>query len=198
GARENWGDGANGTRRKKKKKKRGGGGGGGGCFARRYDPYRQEREAPADYSRAPASSQKKPDATSSIVVMGDGNADWLAYGLEDAFSENPEIAIDRKHRTDSGLIRYDSRRGLEWPQVARREGEWPQVGREMIADEKPKFIVMMLGNNDRQTIREKPPTAPRPGTAKPNAQATPPAPSAATPTPPAPPDPEQQPTAPAE
>src|SRR5262249_35505339 len=188
GARENWGDGANGTRRKKKKKKRGGGGGGGGCFARRYDPYRQEREAPADYSRAPASSQKKPDATSSIVVMGDGNADWLAYGLEDAFSENPEIAIVRKHRTDSGLIRYDSRRDLEWPQVAR----------EIIAAEKPKFIVMMLGNNDRQTIREKPPPAPRPGTAKQNAQATPPAPSAATPTPPAPPDPEQQPTAPAE
>src|SRR5262249_27990922 len=165
-----------------------GGWGGGGWFDRRYDPYRQEREAPADYSRAPASSQKKPDATSSIVVMGDGNADWLAYGLEDAFSENPEIAIVRKHRTDSGLIRYDSRRDLEWPQVAR----------EIIAAEKPKFIVMMLGNNDRQTIREKPPTAPRPGTAKPNAQATPPAPSAATPTPPAPPDPEQQPTAPAE
>src|SRR5215471_17048151 len=161
-----------------------GGWGGGGWFDRRY----QEREAPADYSRAPASSQKKPDATSSIVVMGDGNADWLAYGLEDAFSENPDIAIVRKHRTDSGLIRYDSRRDLEWPQVAR----------EIIAVEKPKFIVMMLGNNDRQTIREKPPTAPRPGTVKPNAQATPPAPSAATPTPPAPPDPEQQPTAPAE
>src|SRR5262249_62126285 len=119
--------------------------------------------------------------------MGDGNADWLAYGLEDAFSENPEIAIVRKHRTDSGLIRYDSRRDLEWPQVAR----------EIIAAEKPKFIVMMLGNNDRQTIREKQPAAPRPSTAKPNAQATPPAPSAAAPTPP-PPDPEQQPPAPAE
>jgi hypothetical protein len=161
-----------------------GGWGGGGWFDRRY----QEREAPADYSRAPASSQKKPDATSPIVVMGDGNADWLAYGLEDAFSENPDIAIVRKQRTDSGLIRYDSRRDLEWPQVAR----------EIIAAEKPKFIVMMIGNNDRQTIREKPPAAPRPGTAKPNAQATPPAPSAATPTPPPPPDPEQQPPAPAE
>jgi hypothetical protein len=36
--------------------------------------------------------------------MGDANADWLAYGLEDAYSENPEINIVRKHRTDSGLI----------------------------------------------------------------------------------------------
>ena len=77
--------------------------------------------------------------------MGDANADWLAYGLEDAFSEKPEIGVVRKHRTNSGLIRYDARRDVEWPQVAR----------EIIAAEKPKFIVMMIGNNDRQTIREK-------------------------------------------
>src|SRR5437016_9355978 len=95
---------------------------------RRYDPYRQEREAPVDYSRAPPSSQKKPEATTSIVVMGDANADWLAYGLEDAFSEKPEIAVVRKHRTESGLIRYDQRRDLERPQVAR----------EIIASENPK------------------------------------------------------------
>jgi len=170
------------------------GGGGGGWFDRRngerryYDPYRQEREAPVDYSRAPPSSQKKPEATTPIVVMGDANADWLAYGLEDAFSENPEIAVVRKHRTDSGLIRYDQRRDLEWPQVAR----------EIIAAEKPKFIVVMLGNNDRQTIREKAPPAPRPGTPKPNAQASQPAPAATPPIPAPPPDPEQQPLAPAE
>src|SRR5262245_30773467 len=83
------------------------GGWGGGWNDRRYDdrryydPYRQEREAPVDYSRAPAPSQKKPEATTPIVVMGDANADWLAYGLEDAFSENPEVGIVRKHRTDS-------------------------------------------------------------------------------------------------
>src|SRR5262245_60414836 len=160
------------------------GGWGGGWNDRRYDPYRQEREAPVDYSRAPAASQKKPEATTSIVVMGDGNADWLAYGLEDAFSENPELAVVRKHRTDSGLIRYDQRRDLEWPQVAR----------EIIASEKPKFIVMMIGNNDRQTIREKAPPARRPGAPKPNPQAAAPAsaPSATPPTPPPPPDPEQQ------
>ena len=159
------------------------GGWGGGWNERRYDPYRQEREAPVDYSRAPAASQKKPEATTWIVVMGDGNADWLAYGLEDAFSENPDMAVVRKHRTDSGLIRYDQRRDLEWPQVAR----------DIIAAEKPKFIVMMVGNNDRQTIREKAPPAPRPGAAKPNAQAAPATPSATSPTPPPPPDPEQQP-----
>ena len=124
-------------------------GGGGGWFGneRRYDQRDREREAPVDYSRAPGPSQKKPEATTPIVVMGDANADWLAYGLEDAFSEKPEIGVVRKHRTDSGLIRYDARRDVEWPQVAR----------EIIAADKPKFIVMMIGNNDRQTIREKQP-----------------------------------------
>ena len=78
-----------------------------------------EREEPPDYSRAPPSSHLRKDATIKIVVMGDANADWLAYGLEDAFSENTDIGIVRKHRTESGLISYDQRRGTEWPQVAR-------------------------------------------------------------------------------
>jgi lysophospholipase L1-like esterase len=83
--------------------------------------------------------------------MGDANADWLASGLEEAFSDDPEIAVVRKHRTDSGLIRYDQR----------RESEWPQVAREIIAAEKPDLVIMMIGNNDRQSIREKaPPAAP--------------------------------------
>src|SRR5262249_58422521 len=103
--------------------------------------------------------------------------------------------VVRKHRTDSGLIRYDQRRDLEWPQVAR----------EIIAAEKPKFIVMMIGNNDRQTIREKaPPAVARPAAPKPNTQAVQPSPTAATPptpTPPLPtppPDAEQQPPAPSD
>src|SRR5262249_381178 len=144
------------------------------------------REAPADYSHAPPPSQKKPEANTPIVVMGDANADWLAYGLEEAFSEKPEISIIRKHRTDAGLIRYE----------ARRDTEWPQVVREAIAADKPKFIVMMIGNNDRQQIREKAPPVVRPAAPKPGTPAAQPAqPSAAT-TPAAPPqpgDPEQQP-----
>ena len=163
-------------------------GGGGGWFGdRRYDGQRQEREV-VDYSRAPAPAQKKPEATTSIVVMGDANADWLAYGLEDALSEKPEIGVVRKHRTDSGLIRYDARRDVEWPQMAR----------EIIAAEKPKFIVMMIGNNDRQTIREKAPAVvavTRPGAPKAAAPpAQPGAPAAAAPAAPASPvDPEKQP-----
>src|SRR5262249_45442584 len=72
-------------------------------------PREVEKEQPPDYSHAPPATPRE-DATVKIVVMGDANADWLAFGLEDAFSEKPEIGIVRKHRTDSGLIRYDQRR----------------------------------------------------------------------------------------
>jgi hypothetical protein len=139
-----------------------------------------DREQTPDYSRAPSATPRK-DATVKIVVMGDANADWLAYGLEDAYSDNSEIGIVRKHRTDSGLISYD----------ARRDADWPQVAREIIAAERPKVVVMMIGNNDRQTIREKVPPPPSP-TGAPKANA-PPAPSAAAPSPPMRPDLEQQP-----
>src|SRR5262245_3093358 len=139
----------------------------------RERPREVEKEQPPDYSHAPPATPRK-DATVKVVVMGDANADWLAFGLEDAFSEKPEIGIVRKHRTESGLIRYDQR----------RESEWPQVAREIITAEKPDFIVVMIGNNDRQTIREKaPPPAPA------NAQPTQPPPAV----PPPRPDSERQP-----
>src|SRR5262249_42084638 len=113
-------------------------------------------QAPAvDYSRAPPPPQRRVDpaaATTTLVVVGDSMADWLAYGLEEAFAETPEMAIVRKHRTGSGLIRYDTRRDVEWPQVVK----------EVIAADKPKMIVMMVGVNDRQPIRERAPT-PAPG-----------------------------------
>jgi uncharacterized protein len=121
----------------------------------RERPREVEKEQPPDYSQAPPATPRK-DATVKIAVMGDANADWLAFGLEDAFFEKSEIGIVRKHRTDSGLIRYDQR----------RDSEWPHVAREIISAEKPKFVVMMIGNNDRQTIREKAPP-PTPANAQP-------------------------------
>ena len=74
-------------------------------FRRRPAAIRQpyEQQAPVDNSRAPPpkKAEAKPDAvapTTSIVVMGDAMADWLAYGLEDAFADLPEIAVVRKNK----------------------------------------------------------------------------------------------------
>jgi len=100
--------------------------------------------APVDYSRAPAPRKPETQPATRILVLGDSMADWLAYGLEDALSDTPELGVVRKSRTFSGLLRYDNR----------PDSSWAQVAREAIAAEKPDFIVMMLGINDRQPIRE--------------------------------------------
>jgi hypothetical protein len=122
-------------------------------FGPRYAPqndFDAPSQAPADYSRAPAARKPDPKTeaiapTTSIVVMGDGMADWLAYGLEDAFGDAPEIAILRKSKVNSGLLRYDARNDLDW---------W-HAARDLLAAEKPNYIVMMLGVADRQNIRER-------------------------------------------
>ncbi len=108
----------------------------------------QFEERPADYSRAPAPAPRSPDApapATTIMVVGDSTADYLAYGLEDALSDTPEVAIVRKHKAFSGLIRYESR----------SETEWPQVTRDLLATVKPNIVIVMLGVQDRQPIREK-------------------------------------------
>jgi hypothetical protein len=122
---------------------------GGRRFFQNGPPRQVEREQPVDNARAPA--PRKPDTkdqvapTTSIVVMGDGMADWLAYGLEDAFSDSPEVAIVREHKTHSGLLHYEGKGDLDW---------W-HVARENLTHEKADYVVMMLGVSDRQNIREK-------------------------------------------
>jgi hypothetical protein len=64
-------------------------------------PVRPTQVTQADYSRPPPppeASKNAPPDTKSIVVMGDSMADWLAYGLEEAFAEAPEISVTRKAR----------------------------------------------------------------------------------------------------
>jgi hypothetical protein len=121
-----------------------------------YSPPQQQRrqqqstQQPSDSSRAPAprkteSKGEQAAPTTSLVVMGDGMADWLAYGLEDAFSDSPEIGIVRKNKLYSGLLQYDAKGDLDW---------W-HVGRDILVQEKADYVVMMLGLSDRQDIREK-------------------------------------------
>ena len=102
-----------------------------------------------DNSRAPPPRKREnePDPNkpiTSVVVMGGSMADWLAYGLEDAFSDAPNIEIVRKGKDHSGLLRYQAKSDLDWWHVARDE----------LAQQKANYVVMMLGITDRQNIRE--------------------------------------------
>ena len=80
-----------------------------------------------------------------MLVLGDAMADWLAYGLEDAYSEQPDMGVIRKHKTMSGLIKY---------QPQGEPADWAAAAKGILATEKPDAIVVMLGLNDRMAIRE--------------------------------------------
>jgi len=119
-----------------------------------YRPPRQRQyqpqQEPSESSRAPPSKKAEAkdeqiEPTTSIVVIGDDMADWLGYGLEDVFSDTPEIRVVRKNKLNSGLLHYDAKGDLDW---------W-HVVRDTLAQEKADYVVMMLGVGDRQAIRVK-------------------------------------------
>jgi hypothetical protein len=114
---------------------------------RRRQLQQQQHAQPTESSRAPSSrkAESKVTPTTSIIVMGDDMADWLAYGLEDIFADSPEIGIVRKNKLNSGLIRYDGKGDLDW---------W-HAARDVLAQEKADYVIMMLGIGDRQDIGEK-------------------------------------------
>ena len=116
----------------------------------RQRQYQHTQQEPSESSRAPPpkkaeAKDEQTEPTTSIVVIGDDMADWLGYGLEDVFSDTPEIRVVRKNKLNSGLLRYDAKGDLDW---------W-HVARDTVAQEKADYVVMMLGIGDRQDIREK-------------------------------------------
>jgi uncharacterized protein len=122
----------------------GGGWFGGDLFA----PFQQQAPKRVEnFSRAPPPEKRDPNIVPerNLLVLGDGMADWLAYGLEDAYSEQPDMGIIRKHKTVSGLIRYQPRG---------EPADWVAAAKGILATEKPDAIVVMLGLNDRAAIRE--------------------------------------------
>ena len=126
----------------------GGGGGGGGWFGGDFfAPFQQQQpQAPRqDFSRAPSPAKRDTIPEKNVLVLGDAMADWLAYGLEDAYAEQPDMGVIRKHKTVSGLIKY---------QPKGEPSDWAAAAKGILETEKPDVIVVMLGLNDRAAIRE--------------------------------------------
>src|SRR5437667_1763083 len=129
---------------------RGGGyGGGGGWFGGDFfAPFQQQAPKKVireDFSKAPPPEKRESAPERNVLVLGDAMADWLAYGLEDAYAERPDMCVIRKHKTVSGLIKY---------QPKGDPADWPAAAKGILATEKPDAIVVMLGLNDRMAIRE--------------------------------------------
>jgi hypothetical protein len=126
----------------------GGGGWFGGDF---FAPFQQQQQqAPKkvireDFSKAPPPEKRETVPERNVLVLGDAMADWLASGLEDAYSERPDMGVIRKHKILSGLIKY---------QPKGDPADWAAAAKGILAIEKPDAIVVMLGLNDRVAMRE--------------------------------------------
>jgi uncharacterized protein len=117
---------------------------GGDLFA----PFQQQaprQTAREDFSKAPPAAKRDTVAERNVLVLGDSMADWLAYGLEDAYVEQPDMGVIRRHKTISGLIKY---------QPKGEPADWAAAAKGILAAEKPDAIVVMLGLNDRVAMRE--------------------------------------------
>ena len=127
----------------------GGGGFGGGWFGGDlFAPFQQQQQAPKrveNYSKAPPPEKRETVPERNVLVLGDAMADWLAYGLEDAYAERPDMGVIRRHKTVSGLIKY---------QPKGDPADWAAAAKGILATEKPDAIVVMLGLNDRVAMRE--------------------------------------------
>jgi hypothetical protein len=114
-----------------------------------FAPFQQQQQAPQaprqDFSRAPPPPKRETVPERNVLVLGDAMADWLAYGLEDAYAEQPDMGVIRKHKTTSGLLKY---------QPKGEPADWAAAARGILATEKPDAIVVMLGLNDRVALRE--------------------------------------------
>jgi uncharacterized protein len=86
---------------------------------------------------------KPPVAVTTFVhVLGDSLAELLAQGLKEHLADKGEIAVLRKARSSSGLVRDDYY-------------DWNKVLRDLFAGtEKVDLLVMMIGSNDRQPLRD--------------------------------------------
>jgi uncharacterized protein len=124
-------------------------GGSGGWFGGDlFAPFQQQQQAPKrveNYSKAPPPEKRDTVPERNVLVIGDAMADWLAYGLEDAYAEQPDMGVIRKHKTVSGLIKY---------QPKGDPADWAAAAKGILATEKPDAIVVMLGLDDRMPIRE--------------------------------------------
>src|SRR5258708_1095729 len=125
-------------------------GGGGGWFGGDFFTPFQQQQAPKkvireDFSKAPPPEKRETGPERNGLVLGDAMADWLASGLGDGYGEGPDMGVIRKHKTVSGLIKY---------QPKGDPADWAAAARGILPAEKPDAIVVMLGLNDRMALRE--------------------------------------------
>ena len=102
-------------------------------------PRRERRNRPAAPRPQEIAAVEKAEDAKRAMVIGDFMAGALAKGLAEAYRENPNIVVIDASSGSSGLVRNDY---YDWP------GKLP----DLVTEQKPDAILVMIGGNDRQTL----------------------------------------------
>ena len=93
-------------------------------------------------SSAEADEQRFIGASEYVAVFGDTLAEQLSQGLADEFvTERPEVAIVKKTKINTGFVRTDVY-------------DWTAQASNLLSKEKATALVVLLGINDRQALRD--------------------------------------------
>lgn len=113
--------------------------------ARRSKNRRATQRAASSSARTDAANAtakvEKAENAKVVLVVGDFFASRLAGGLESGLEDVSNIVVVNKARGSSGFVRIDI-------------VNWPEKLPEIVEEAKPHYIVVMLGSNDRQQMRE--------------------------------------------
>jgi hypothetical protein len=102
---------------------------------------------PADTAVARDADRPAVPPSVFVHVIGDSLAELLAQGLKEHMTDRPDVAFLKAGRTNSGLVRDDY-------------FDWVKAARELAASPDPiDLVVVMIGSNDRQALREEGGTA---------------------------------------
>jgi hypothetical protein len=106
-------------------------------------PHRVIRDfVPGEATRSPGAPGGAPiEPKFFVTVVGDSLAVQIAEGLQDAFVDKPDIAIQRRTRDSSGLVRDDYY-------------DWVKAAHEISEKDKSDVVVIVIGSNDLQSMKE--------------------------------------------
>lgn len=105
-------------------------------------PARKRLPKPAPVQAEQAAPVAKTAPNTQVAIFGDSLASYLWKGLDQAFADNPDVAVVDRSRGDSGIVRKDV---VDWPKSAEEY---------LKANPKTAYGLVMVGVNDRQPLRE--------------------------------------------
>lgn len=110
--------------------------------SRSPDAYSQQKVQLSSGARVQPIIKPKINPSHFVSVIGDTFGGLIAQGIDEAYGERTDVLISRVFKPDSGLVRVDF-------------FDWTKAIQEITtATPKPQYIVVMLGVNDRQQLRD--------------------------------------------